>query len=71
MSYMDFITDMFHCLGVGSLEDVDYTEDLQKEDIYLDGLLNIVCVYNVSYCLVLTADKVVFIFNLDIFFGYM
>lgn len=54
MSYMDFITDMFHCLGVGSLEDVDYTEDLQKEDIYLDGLQNIVCVYNVSYCLMLT-----------------
>uniref|UniRef100_A0A8W8J7G7 Beta-lactamase-related domain-containing protein n=1 Tax=Magallana gigas TaxID=29159 RepID=A0A8W8J7G7_MAGGI len=41
MSYMDFITDMFHCLGVGSLEDVDYTEDLQKEDVYLDGLQNI------------------------------
>lgn len=41
MSYMDFITDIFHCLGVGPLEDVDYTEDLQKEDIYLDGLQNI------------------------------
>lgn len=46
MSYMDFITDMFHCLGVGPLEEVDYTQDLQREDIYLDGHQNIdVCVH--------------------------
>lgn len=48
MSYMDFITDMFHCLGVGPLEDVDHTQDLQKEDICLDGLQNIVCVYFIA-----------------------
>lgn len=46
MSYMDFITEMFHCLGVGPLEEVDYTQDLQREDIYLDGHQNIdVCVH--------------------------
>lgn len=37
MSYMDFIIDMFYCLGVGFLEDVDYIEDFQKEDVYFDG----------------------------------
>lgn len=48
MSYMDFITDMFHCLGVGPLEEVD-TQDLQREDIYLDGHRNIdVCVYLIA-----------------------
>lgn len=36
LSYLHFVRDMLRGLGVEDLEDMDFTQDLQKEDIHLD-----------------------------------